>query len=106
MAHSTDSFTKLCIRLSLHVCVFLRTKQAVSRRYERPRPDDRLDPANGRTSCCSIALCLLPKQQRPRRKLHVCRINRPSVRWPVHRRTTPKKHMETRPKIDLFYSFL
>jgi hypothetical protein len=87
-------------RRSIYVCFYFRPQQAVSRRHKWPCADCGLDSKNRGTGRCRIAICLLPKQQHLGRKLYLRRTRRPGVRWAVHRRTAPKKHVETRRKVE------
>ena len=87
-------------RRSIYVCIFLRAQQAVSWRHKWSCANGGLHSKNRGTSRGRIAVCLLPKQQHIGRKLHLRRIGRPGVRWAVHRRTAPKKYVETRRKVD------
>ena len=47
------------IRHGMYVRILFRPQQAVTWRYERNRADDGFDSAHGRTSCCSVAICVL-----------------------------------------------
>jgi hypothetical protein len=88
-------------RLGIHVRILLRAKQAVSRRHQWPCADDGFDSTNSGTSCCGIAVCLFPKQQRLGWKLYLRSVDCPRVCWTVHRHTAPKEYVETCGKVYL-----
>ena len=80
----------------VYVYILCCPKQAVSRRHKWDGPDDDLNSAHDRTSCCCVAVCILTREQYLGWEFRVCRHARHCVDWAAHRCSSSGEYVETR----------
>ena len=80
----------------VYVYILCCTEQSVSQRSKWDGPNDDLNSAHDRTSCCRVAVCILTREQYLGWELRVCRRTRHCVDWAAYSCAPSGEYVETR----------